>query len=373
MEARIAEDGEILLRGPWIFQGYLKNPEATSEALEGGWLHTGDIGAIDEAGFLRLTDRKKHLIITAGGKNLSPANIENAIKCEDPLVSQVYAHGDRRPYVIALVAPSPLETLAWGRDRGILPAGEVASLSREILENPVARSAALNAAMAKVVADPAFGERIREAVRKGNHELAHVEQVRRFAVLGRDFSQEAGELTPTMKLKRKAVVDLHGALLESVYEGGGIEVSVRVPQSAPPSPPLPEERGGLPGASSGGRGGEAEGAAVLPLPPLPSGRGGPGGVGSACCSILRGRRPARRLPRQRRRRRRPDKARVVTSKRVERRDYPPDRPPAPPATPRSTTTLGGLPMRRMTRAPAEVTRRYAPPSTGPCSASRATR
>ena len=224
MEARIADDGEVLLRGPWIFEGYLKSPEATSEALEGGWLHSGDIGTVDADGFLRITDRKKHLIITSGGKNLAPANIENAVKNQDPLVSQVYAHGDRRPYVVALVAPSPLETLAWGREHGILPAGEVASLSREIMENPVARSAALNAAMARVVADAAFTDRIREAVRKGNQHLAHVEQVRRFAVLDRDFSQEAGELTPTMKVKRKAVADLHGMLLESVYEGGGIEV-----------------------------------------------------------------------------------------------------------------------------------------------------
>ena len=224
MEARVADDGEILMRGPWIFQGYLKSPEATSEALEGGWLHTGDIGTIDADGFLRITDRKKHLIITAGGKNLAPANIENAIKNQDPLVSQVYAHGDRRPYVIAIVAPSPLETLAWGQDRGLVAREEVEALSRAVLDNPAARSPALNAAMARVVADPAFGERIREAVRRGNLELAHVEHVRRFAVLDRDFSQEAGELTPTMKLKRKAAAELHGALIDAVYEGGGIEV-----------------------------------------------------------------------------------------------------------------------------------------------------
>jgi long-chain acyl-CoA synthetase len=224
MEARIAEDGEVLLRGPWTFQGYFKSPEATAEALEGGWLHTGDIGTVDDGGFLRITDRKKHLIITSGGKNLSPANIENAVKNQDPLVSQVYAHGDRRPYVVALLAPSPLETLAWGRERGLVPADQAAALTREVMENPSARSAALNAAMAKVVVDPAFSERLREAVRRGNEQLANVERVRRFAVLDRDFSQEAGELTPTLKLKRKAVVELHGALIEALYEGGGIEI-----------------------------------------------------------------------------------------------------------------------------------------------------
>jgi len=224
MEARIAEDGEILMRGPWVFQGYLKSPDTTREMLEGGWLHTGDIGSIDADGYLRITDRKKHLIITAGGKNLAPANIENALKNQDPLVSQVYAHGDRRPYVIAIIAPSPLETLAWGEERELVGKAEVAALTRELMANPAGRSAALNAAMAKIVADRGFGERIRDAVRRGNHHLAHVEHVRRIAVLDRDFSQEAGELTPTMKLKRKVVAELHGKLIDEVYEGGGIEV-----------------------------------------------------------------------------------------------------------------------------------------------------
>ena len=224
MEAKVGGDGEILMRGPWIFQGYFKSPEATAEALADGWLHTGDIGSIDPDGYFRITDRKKHLIITAGGKNLAPANIENAIKNQDPLVSQVYAHGDRRPYVIAVIAPSPLETLAWGEERGLVQRDEVAALTRELMSNPAARSASLNAAMAKVVADRAFGERIRAAVRRGNAQLAHVEQVRRIAVLTRDFSQEAGELTPTMKLKRKAAAEIHAQLIDAVYEGGGIEV-----------------------------------------------------------------------------------------------------------------------------------------------------
>jgi long-chain acyl-CoA synthetase len=224
MEARIAGDGEILLRGPFVFPGYLDRPEDTADAIRDGWLCTGDIGTVDDAGFLRVTDRKKHLIITAGGKNLAPANIENAIKAQDPIVSQVYVHGDRRPYVIALVAPSPLETLAWGRERGLLPAAEAEALSRALLADPSRRSPALDAAMAQVVAHPAFGERIRDAVRRGNAELAHVEQVRRIAVLPRDLGQEHGELTPTMKIKRKAVAEIHAALIDAVYEGGGIEV-----------------------------------------------------------------------------------------------------------------------------------------------------
>ena len=224
MEAKIAADGEILMRGPWVFQGYLKAEAATAEMLEGGWLHTGDIGEIDPDGFLRITDRKKHLIITAGGKNLAPANIENALKNEDPLISQVYAHGDRRAYVIALIAPSPLETLSWGEERGVVGKDEVRALTRELMENPAARSPALNAAMARVVAAPELATRLRAAVKRGNGNLAHVEQVRRFAVIGRDFSQEMGELTPTMKLKRKAVEQIHTALIDAVYDGGGTEV-----------------------------------------------------------------------------------------------------------------------------------------------------
>jgi long-chain acyl-CoA synthetase len=224
LESRIAEDGEVLVRGPCVFQGYFKNPDATREILEGGWLHTGDIGSIDADGYLRITDRKKHLIITAGGKNLAPANIENAIKNQDPLISQVYAHGDRRPYVVAIVAPSPLETLAWGEERRLVAPSEVKTLMSDLLVSPLARSPALNAAMARIVADRAFGERVRDAVRRGNEQLAHVEQVRRFAVLDRDFSQEAGELTPTMKVKRKAVAELHATLIDAVYEGGGLPV-----------------------------------------------------------------------------------------------------------------------------------------------------
>ena len=115
---RIAEDGEILVKGPWVFRGYYKQEEATAETIKDEWLHTGDIGEIDADGYLRITDRKKHLIITAGGKNIAPANIERAIKGEDPLISQVHAHGDRRNFVSALIAPSPIETLEWGLERG---------------------------------------------------------------------------------------------------------------------------------------------------------------------------------------------------------------------------------------------------------------
>jgi long-chain acyl-CoA synthetase len=221
MEHRIADDGEVLMRGPFVFQGYYKQEEATAETIKEGWLHTGDVGTIDAEGYLRITDRKKHLIITAGGKNLAPANIENAIKNQDPLISQVHAHGDRRPYVSALIAPSPIETLELGVSAGVVTESELAERTAELMKNPSGRSAALEAAMARVTKLPAFRERIQAAVRKGNRDLAQVEQVRRFTILDRDFSQEHGELTPTMKLKRKTVETEFQSLFDRVYDEDG--------------------------------------------------------------------------------------------------------------------------------------------------------
>ena len=225
-ECKVADDGEVLVRAPWVFDGYYKAKEATSEALSDGWLHTGDIGSIDEGGYLKITDRKKHLIITAGGKNISPANIEKAIKDEESLVSQAHAHGDRRPYVSAIVAPSPIETLEWGVDRGLATEDDVRRFTKELMANPMGRSAELNQAMGKVVVHPDFRARMKAAVVRGNLKLAHVERVCRFTILDRDFSQEAGELTPTMKIKRKDVESKYAALFERIYgeEGFAIEV-----------------------------------------------------------------------------------------------------------------------------------------------------
>ena len=217
MECRIADDGEILLRGPRVFLGYFRNTEATAETVRDGWLHSGDIGSIDDRGFLRITDRKKHLIITAGGKNVAPANIERAIKNQSPMISQVHAHGDRRPYVCALIAPSPLETLEWGLNHGLLDQAQVAERRRELMENPAGRTLELDQAMARVVADRTFQELFVEPVRRGNADLARVERVRRFFVLGRDFSQEGGEMTPTMKMKRKAIETKYADLFDRVY------------------------------------------------------------------------------------------------------------------------------------------------------------
>ena len=217
MQQRLADDGEILLRGPWVFQGYYKNPEATAQTIIDGWLHTGDVGTIDSDGFLRITDRKKHLIITAGGKNLAPGNIEAALKAQDSLISQVVAHGDRRNFVSALIAPSPLETLEWGQQRGLVTAEEVKARTQELMQNPQGRTDALNQAMARVVAHPDFQARMQAAVRRGNEQLAHVEWVRRFVLLDRDFSQEHGEMTPSMKVRRKEIEKKYADLLEYVY------------------------------------------------------------------------------------------------------------------------------------------------------------
>lgn len=218
VEVAIAGDGEILMRGPLIFKGYYGQPEASAEALAGGWLNTGDIGSQDEQGYLRITDRKKHLIITAGGKNVAPANIERAIKMRSPLISQVHAHGDRRPYVSALIAPSPLETLAWGVENGVIDAALAEGLKRELLANPAARSPELNATMALVVADRRFQGLFVEPVRLGNRDLARVERVRRFFVLDRDFSVESGEMTPTLKMKRKTIEELFAKEFDRIYE-----------------------------------------------------------------------------------------------------------------------------------------------------------
>ena len=225
LEQKIAEDGEVLVRGPFVFQGYYKDPEATAATVVDGWLHTGDIGVLDADGYLRITDRKKHLIITAGGKNLTPANIEQAIKAIDPLVSHVHAHGDKRPYISALVVPSPLETLDFGLSKGLVTESEVKQRTAELMENPAGRTDALASAMAPVTKHPEFVQRMRAAVAKGNTTLSQVEKVKRFTIIDRDFSQEGGELTPTMKVKRKAVEQAYGDTFDRIYteDGFGIE------------------------------------------------------------------------------------------------------------------------------------------------------
>jgi long-chain acyl-CoA synthetase len=177
-EIRLAEDGEILIRSDAVFAGYYKEPEATAAALtEDGWLRTGDVGEIDAEGFLRITDRKKDLIITAGGKNIAPQNLENALKTSR-FVSQAIVIGDRRPYVTALVTLDEVETASSGREPRRL---------------------------------------VQELVDEVNRDRTRVEQIKRFVILPRDFSQEDGEVTPTMKLRRAVIHEHFAAEIEQLY------------------------------------------------------------------------------------------------------------------------------------------------------------
>ncbi len=193
-EVKIADDGEILVKGPNVFQGYYKNEEATRETLVDGWLHTGDIGEVDPDGFLRITGRKKDIIITAGGKNITPANLEAEIK-QHPLVSQCVVIGDRRPYLVALVTLDPEEAAAYASEHG-LPADPT-----ELAKNPEVR------------AD------IEAHVEKINEKFARVEQVKKIAILPADLSQEGGELTPTLKVKRAVVASKYAGEIDALYAG----------------------------------------------------------------------------------------------------------------------------------------------------------
>lgn len=178
-EVKADADGELLIRSPTVFGGYYKDPEATRDVLDAdGWLHSGDVGSVDEDGFIHITDRKKDILITAGGKNVAPANLENALKTA-PLVSQALVLGDRKPYVSALITVDP--TVADG-----MPADEV--------------------------------ERRVQAIVDGvNAELSRFEQIKRFRVLERDFTPDEGEVTPTLKLKRRVVEDHFADEIAELY------------------------------------------------------------------------------------------------------------------------------------------------------------
>jgi long-chain acyl-CoA synthetase len=191
-EVKIAEDGEILVHGPNVFQGYHKNPEATAETIVDGWLHTGDIGEIDSEGFIKITGRKKDIIITAGGKNITPANLEAQIR-ENRLVSQCVVVGDRRPYLVALVTLDPEEAIAYAQEN-------------ELPEDPAA-----------LATNPEIRKAIEAHVEEINKKFARVEQVKKISILPRDLSQEDGELTPTLKVKRAVVTQKHEKEIEELY------------------------------------------------------------------------------------------------------------------------------------------------------------
>ena len=191
---RIAEDGEILLSGPIVFRGYWKNATATEEAIEDGWFHSGDIGELDDAGFLTITGRKKEIIVTAGGKNVAPAVLEDRLRAH-PLVSQCMVVGDGQPFIGALVTIDA-EALPGWRERNGKPAGD---------------------GVADLVDDPDLRAEIAAAVDEANQAVSRAEQIREFRILPVDFTEAGGELTPTLKVKRAVVAKVHAEHIASIY------------------------------------------------------------------------------------------------------------------------------------------------------------
>jgi long-chain acyl-CoA synthetase len=195
-EVRIADDGEILVKGPNIFRGYYKMEDSSFGAIEDGWLHTGDLGSLDEDGYLSITGRKKDIIITAGGKNLTPANLENDLK-QSRWISQAVMYGDRRPYPVALITLDPEEIGPWAEQHGIAD------------RSPAA-----------LAQDPQVRELIQGVLDEVNERYAQVERIKRFAILDHDLSQETGELTPTLKVKRNVVYDVYADVFDRLYAEG---------------------------------------------------------------------------------------------------------------------------------------------------------
>lgn len=227
-DAKLADDNEVLVRGATVFKGYYKNPEATAESVDGeGFMHTGDIGREDADGYLYIVDRKKHIIITAGGKNLTPANIEQEIQGQDPLISHVHVHGDRRPYVAALITLHPIEALEFAVNKGIAPDVAAArAMIATLSGDPLARPEGLNTVMAVVAGHSEIRGRLAAAVERANAQLARVEHVRRFFILDRELSLEEEELTPTLKRKRKEIEAKHASAFDRLYGDPGFGVAV---------------------------------------------------------------------------------------------------------------------------------------------------
>ena len=192
VELKLAEDGELLLKGPNVFKGYYKNQEATDETITDGWLHTGDVATIDEEGFVSIVGRKKEIIITAGGKNITPVNIEQEVK-RHPLVSQCVVIGDRRPYLIALITLDQEALTRFAAEQGML-------------DEPAA-----------MISSPVVREAIEQQIEEVNKNFARVEQIKRFHILPNDLSQEGGELTPTLKIKRPVVASKYEKEIEELY------------------------------------------------------------------------------------------------------------------------------------------------------------
>ncbi len=194
VKVKIADDGEILTRGPLNTPGYLNLPDQTAQLIDAdGWLHTGDIGSLDHEGFLSVVDRKKDLIITSGGENISPAAIENLLVAH-PLIGQALSYGDRRPYVVALLTLDGTVAPAWARARGI----EACSLD-------------------ELAGEPAVLAAVGQAVADANERLARVQQVKRWRLLPVEWTAESEELTPTFKLRRRVVHAKYADVIDALY------------------------------------------------------------------------------------------------------------------------------------------------------------
>jgi long-subunit acyl-CoA synthetase (AMP-forming) len=195
VELRLAADGEVLVRGEVLMAGYRNAPEQTRETIDAdGWLHTGDIGRLDEHGYLTIVDRKKELIINSAGKNMSPANIEAVLKSRSPLIGQAVCIGDARPYNTALIVLDPDYAPAWAAARG------------------------RDGAADRLAHDPAVIAAVQAALDEANGRLARVEQIKRFAIIPGDWAPGGDELTPTMKLKRRPIAAKYAAQIDAMYD-----------------------------------------------------------------------------------------------------------------------------------------------------------
>jgi long-chain acyl-CoA synthetase len=198
VEVKIAADGEILVRGPNIMQGYYNMPEKTAEVIEAdGWFHTGDIGEFDEDGFLKITDRKKDLLVLANGKKVAPQPIETLLK-ESPYISQVVLFGDKQSIVTALVVPLFEHVKGWVKERGM----SVSSIKKKEL----AQLAAVK-------------NLIQEEIERLSGHLANFERIHRFSLIDHEFTVESGEMTPTFKVKRRVVMEKYRDVIETMYRG----------------------------------------------------------------------------------------------------------------------------------------------------------
>jgi long-chain acyl-CoA synthetase len=192
---RIADDGEVLLKGDVVFRAYYNNPQATKESLTDGWFHTGDLGELDVDGFLKITGRKKEIIVTAGGKNVAPSGLEDTIKAS-PLVSQAMVVGDQRPFIAALVTVDEEYFPSWKSQHG-KPAG---------------------ASVADLSSDPDLLAEIQAAVDEANRTVSKAEAIKKFTVLANDFTEQGGEITPSLKLKRNVVTKNYATDIEGLYK-----------------------------------------------------------------------------------------------------------------------------------------------------------